>query len=176
MVESSPTNRRSSFDDLAPEEAAPLLRERIYGTVTALATITTLAVGEDEARAGEAVVTLLVTIGALWLASVFADSTGHLAAHQKWPTVLEWRHMARTTGQILASLPAPLLLLTCAAFGLWRVDTALYWAAGVQVLTLGFMGGLAVRSLPLSTWVKALIVAAEVLLGLLVVAVKLLAH
>lgn len=140
-----------------------------------LASLVTLADPRYAQSAASSALTLVVTVGALWLAALFADLTAHLAVHGRLHRVESWA-LVRSRSEVLATAVVPLLLVTAAGVGWWQLDTALLWAAAGQVFTLGVVGVLAVRGTSLSWPVKTLVVLAEVALGLVVVAVKLLAH
>lgn len=163
-------------DAVSPEVAAEHLRERVYGTVAVLASLVTLVDPGHDGTALSAAVAVAVTVVSLWLASLFADVTSHLATHGTPPPSVLLRSLLSSRSEILATAVTPLLLLGAAGLGWWELGTALAWAAAAQVLTLAVVGLLAVRRARISWPAKVLVVAAEVGLGLLVVGVKLLAH
>jgi hypothetical protein len=170
-----PKPRASGLSGLGPSESAEHLRERVYGTVSVLAALATLLYSEHHG-AGDAILSVAITTGSLWAASLFADITGHLAGHQKPPSRRETLALLSSRSQILACATAPIGLLAAAAFGWWHLHTALIWSAWTQVLTLGVVGLLAVRGTALSFFSKVLVVTAEVGLGLVVVGIKFLSH
>ncbi|MDO9409418.1 hypothetical protein [Patulibacter sp.] len=159
-----------------PEVAAEHLRERVYGTVTVLASIVTLLRPEVHGDAVGAAVTVVVAVTALWGASLFADLTAHLAVHQAWPRRADVRSLLSSHAQILAVAVLPTILVLSTETGWWELPTALGWAAGGQVLTLALVGLLAVRGTRIPFWGKVFVVGAEVALGLAVVGIKLLGH
>lgn len=172
----APRGRHRRRIAAAPEAAAEHLRERVYGTVSVLASIATLVAAEHEAGAVAAAVTLVVTVGALWAASLFADLTAHLAVHQAWPGRVAVRQLLSSHYEILAAAALPVLLVLSTETGWWELDTALRWAAGAQIATLGFVGILAVRGTTIPFWGRVVVVAGEVGLGLAIVGIKTLAH
>lgn len=162
------------FED--PELAAEHLRERVYGSVTVLASIVTLLEPEFHGDAVGAAITLVVAVVALWAASLFADLTAHLAVHQTRPDGAATRALLSSHAQILAVAVLPTILVLSTETGWWELETALGWAAGVQVLTLALVGLLAVRGTKIPFWGRVFVVAGEVGLGLAVVGIKLLGH
>jgi len=162
------------FDD--PEVAAEHLRERVYGSVTVLASIVTLLAPDFRGDAVGAALTLVVAVAALWAASLFADLTAHLAVHQAGPDRTAVRTLLSSHAQILVVAVLPTVLVLSTETGWWELDTALGWAAGAQVLTLALVGLLAVRGTRIPFWGKVFVVGGEVALGLAVVGIKLLGH
>lgn len=170
----APATGPHGFKD--PELAARHLRERIYGSVTVLASIVTLLAPDHEGDAVGAAITLVVAVAALWAASLFADLTAHLAVHQSRPDRAATRALFASHRQILVVAVLPTLLVLSTETDWWELDTALGWAAGVQVLTLALVGLLAVRGTLIPFWGKVFVVGGEVALGLAVVGIKLLGH
>jgi hypothetical protein len=166
----------ASRPDRDPDVAAEHLRERVYGTVSVLASIVTLLEARHDDHAVSAAITLVVTVGALWAASIFADLTAHLAVHQTRPDRRSVRRLFASHREILAAAALPTVLVLSTETGWWELDTALGWAAGAQILTLAVVGVLAVRGTSIPAWGKVVVVAGEVGLGLAVVGIKLLAH
>ena len=157
-------------------EGAERLRERVYGAVSVIAALAATLYANKSQGAGSVVVTLADTVGALFLASLFADVTAHVAEHQAPPDRAIIRSLLKSRSQILAAAALPIVLLVAAGLGWWQLSTAIGWAVAAEIATLGGVGVLAVRGTTLPLAVKTAVVLAEVLLGLLIVAVKVLAH
>jgi hypothetical protein len=157
------------------EETAEQLRERVYGSVSVLSVLAVLLFDQPHSS-GSAIVTVLLSSASIWLASLFADVTAHLGVHAEPMPKLKLLSLLRVRSPLLASAVVPVLCLAAASFGWWHLHTALLWAAWLEVVTLGLVGLLGVRSTSLAPVAKALVVAAEVGLGLLIVGVKYLAH
>ncbi|WP_210491010.1 hypothetical protein [Patulibacter sp. SYSU D01012] len=176
----SPARRPSTSSDRAwpgnPDVAVEHLRERVYGTITVLASILTLAAPDYHGEAGTAALTLVLTVVGLWAASLFADLTAHLAVHGEGPHRDERRALLASHREILACAIAPTILVLSTLTGWWELETALRWAAGVQVGTLALVGLLAVRGTRIPLWGRVVVVAGQVGLGLGIVLIKLLAH
>ena len=98
--------------DVAPEDVAALLRERIYGGIACLSTLLLLLRSPgEESSAWSVVLDVVVATGSLWAASVLADLVAHMAAHGVAPRGAEAGRMFRTSGQILEAAVVPLVLL-----------------------------------------------------------------
>ena len=160
----------------APEQVAAVLRERIYGGIACLSTLLLLERTDMQGRPWVAVVDVAVATGGLWAAGLLADYVAHLAAHGRRPRWPEAAQTWRASGQILEASAAPLVFLVLAALGVLGFQTALRTAVWVSVVSLGLFALLAARRTALSGWQRALLVAALLALGALVVAVKTLAH
>jgi hypothetical protein len=155
---------------------ATVLRERIYGGVACLSTLLVLISHLDaHATAWAALIDVAAAAGSLWAASLFADYVSHVAAHGK-AAPGEAARALRASGQILEASAVPLILLVLAGAGAIPLDTALYVGVWASVGALGLFALLAARRTQLPWWRRALLVAALVALGALVVAVRTLAH
>ena len=84
--------------------------------------------------------------------------------------------MFRTSGQILEAAVVPVILLVLSGFGVLMTERAIRAGVWVSVVTLGLFALLAARRTELAWWKRALLVAALVGLGALVVLLKTLAH
>ena len=163
--------------EVAPENVAALLRERIYGGIACLSTLLLLLrYPEEEQSAWPVVLDVVVATGSLWAASLLADLVAHLAAHGVAPRGAEAGRMFRTSGQILEAAVVPLVLLVLAGLGVLRLEGALRAGVWASVITLGLFALLAARRTKLAWWKRLLIVAALIGLGALVVLLKTLAH
>jgi hypothetical protein len=147
-------------------QRAASLKERVYISFTSLAVVLALRSHADETTPAAAAATLTIVV----------DLLSHLTVHAKLPSRPQLHHMIAVSTESLTVLVTPLLLLTAAGLGLWSTAVALQWAIVVLVVTLFIIGYLAIRRLDLPFRHKALIVFAEVVLSLLVIALELLAH
>lgn len=169
--------RRDRDADLSPEERADRLKERVYVTFAALAVVITLRSHGEEVSAGVAATTLLITVGGTLLAVLLADLVSHLVVHAALPSPAEARHMVAVCTQALGVLVLPMIFLAIASGdGGWTVDGALRASTIALVASLGAVGWLAVRRIRLPRWQKLTVLAAELALGVAVVALELLAH
>jgi hypothetical protein len=163
--------------DPAPEQMAPVLRERIYGGITCLSTLLILVRhSASDSTPSASAVDVAVGGGALWAASVFADYVSHVVAHGRHPRGAEIAHGLWASGQILEAFAMPLLLLVLASLGLMPFRAALWAGIWITVVTLGLFALLAARRLPVPNWQRAVLVMVLLVLGALVVIIKTLAY
>lgn len=157
-------------------QRAESLKERVYMSFTSLAVVLALRSHAHETTPGAAAATLSIVVVGSLLGIFVADLLSHLTVHARLPSGHELHHMIAVSTGALSVLVTPLLLLTAAGLGLWSMAVALQWAVVVLVVTLLFIGYLAIRRLELPVHHKAIIVFAEVVLSLLVIGLELLAH
>ncbi|QBR92327.1 hypothetical protein [Nocardioides euryhalodurans] len=155
-------------------ERAARLKERVYITFTALAVV--LALGSHAESAGRAALTLLIAVTGTALAVLVADVVAHVVVHARLPTGRELGSMVRVSSSALASLLLPFVFLGLGVAGIWESDTALRAATIALVVALVAIGYLAVRRLQLPLLQRLVVLLAEVVLGLAVIALELLAH
>ncbi|MDA2894425.1 hypothetical protein PDG61_26195 [Mycolicibacterium sp. BiH015] len=154
-----------------------MLRERIYGAMTCLATLAALArYTTPETSAWLRVVDVLMATGGLWAASPLADWVAHLGVHRSAPRGRIGLRLLQASGQIVAAAVLPVLTLVAAGFGALDVDTAMWVAMWILVAELGFIALLAVRRAQLSLGQKVATIAMLTGVGALVVAIKILSH
>jgi hypothetical protein len=160
-----------------PELAAEVLRERIYGTLACLSTLLVLVGHRDaDTSAWAAFANVAVTNGSLWAASLLADVVAHITAHGRVPRGAEAGRTVSASGQILEACAVPLLLLAIAGLGGMSLHAALQAGIWISVVTLGLFALLAGRRAGLPWWKRVTLVATLVALGVIVVALKTLAH
>jgi hypothetical protein len=163
-------------EEPSAEHVAAVLRERIYGSITFLSTLLVLAGAlETSTSAWDPAIDLAVTAAGLWAASVFAEYFTALAARNREEGRAFRMHL-RATGQILEAAVLPLLVLVAAGFGLLSVSWAVWVAIWVLVASMAVIALLAVRRAGLPWWKGLLLILALVVLALVVVGVKSLAH
>lgn len=161
-------------DELPPGQRADILKERIYITFTALAVV--LALRAHAVSAGEAAVSFAVVVIGTVLAVLVADVVSHIAVHESLPVRAEVRHMVRVSIGALGALVLPAVFIGLAVADVWEIEPALRAASIALVAALAAIGFLAVRRVRLPTWQRVVVACAEVALGLLVIALELLAH
>ncbi|KRE27342.1 hypothetical protein ASG82_13020 [Mycobacterium sp. Soil538] len=154
-----------------------MLRERLYGAISCLATLVVLTrYTEDDTSGWFRMLDVAVTMGGLWAASLLADWVAHLAVHEEAPHGAERWRMLQASGQILQASVLPLAALATAGIGLLDTDTAMWVAKWILVGELGLIALLAVRRTRLPWWQQILTVATLIGVGLLVIGIKVLAH
>ena len=160
--------------DLAAEQRADRLKERVYVTFTALAVV--LALRSHHQPAGEALTTLLVAVLGTVLAVFVADVVSHIVVHEGLPSRPAVAHMAAVSFGALGALALPFLLLGLAVADAWAAEDALRWSSYVLVASLVAIGYMAVRRARLGTWQRLVVLFAEFALGAVVIGLELLAH
>ncbi len=169
----SETNR----EEIPVAHVVALLRERVYGAMTCLATLAVLVrYTAPETSPWARVLDVAVATGGLWAASLLADWVAHLGAYHRAPRGRAALRMLQASGQIVEAAVLPLLALVAAAVGLLSTSTAMWIAMWILVVELGVIALLAVRMAQLRWWQQLFTVAGLVGVGVLVVGIKILGH
>ncbi|MBB5790171.1 hypothetical protein [Jiangella mangrovi] len=166
--------RKRERDDLPPDERAAILKERIYITFTALAVV--LALRAHAVSAGEAALSLSVVVIGTVLAVFVADVVSHIAVHETLPEGGELRHMSRVSIGALGALVLPGIFIGLAVADVWTIEGALRASSIALVAALAAIGYAAARRARLSPWQRVIVLFGEVVLGLVVIGLELLAH
>jgi hypothetical protein len=145
----------------------------IYGTIVALAVVVAGARAYPD-DAGHIAALVGLTALALWVAHVYAHSLGHSVAHDERVTFAELRHIARREGSIVEAAVPPVAALLLGAFGAVSTSVAVWTAFGLGLAVLAAQGVRFARMERLGWLATLLIVAANLSLGVLLIAVKLL--
>jgi hypothetical protein len=122
---------------------ADRLKERIYATITMIAVVIGLSLGD--VRSLGALATVLTTALGLWLAALVADQQAHRTVHRRPANGRELRRMLYVSSPLLSCAVGPSVLIALAALDVLSLDAALPAAAGVCVVSLflwGCVGGL----------------------------------
>lgn len=164
-------------DAAAVQQVVVLLRERLYGAISCLATLAVLSRhAYADTDAWELVLDVALASGGLWAASLLADWVSHLAVHGQGPRGSDALGVFRASGQILAAATAPVLVLVAAGLGWLGTDVALDIAQWLLVAGLGLIALLALRRTKLVWWQRLLTIGVLAGLGVMVIAIKTLAH
>lgn len=159
------------------EHVVAMLRERLYGAISCLATLAVLTrYTGDDTSAWSRMIDVAVTMGGLWAASLLADWVAHLGVHARAPGRVEVWRMFQASGQILQASLLPLLALASAGIGLVETDTAMWIAQWILVVELGVIALIAVRRARLPLWQQMVTVLLLTGVGVLVIGIKILAH
>ena len=163
--------------DVPIPHVVAMLRERLYGAISCLATLAVLTryTGEDTS-AWARMLDVAVTMGGLWAASLLADWVAHLSVHGQSPRGIERLRVLQSSGQILQASVLPLVVLGAAGIGLLDTDDAMWIAKWSLVFELGVIALAAVRRTRLPLWQQIVSVVTLAGLGLLVIAIKVFAH
>ena len=144
----------------------------IYGTILSLAVL----VGGVKAyphHAWKIVVLLVVTATVFWLAHVYADSLAHVVAQDRHLSLAELRRIGRHESSILEAALPPLAPMLLAALGVISTTTGAWIAYGLGLGVLMFSGLVFARVERLGWLATLAVVALNVALGLVLVALKL---
>jgi hypothetical protein len=152
----------------APERLAGF----IYGTLVALAMIVA-GVKVYPGSPGRIAVFVVLTSFVLWLAHVYAHTVGLSVSHRSRLELAELRHIARREGSIVEAALPPIVPLLLGAVGLLSTDTAVWTAIGIGLVVLALEGAAFARIQRLGPLRTVVAVAANVGVGLLLVAAKL---
>lgn len=159
------------------EHVVALLRERLYGAISCLATLAVLARYTDENTSAWArILDVTVAAGGLWAASLLAEFVARLGVEGRAPRGPAAWGMLRSSGQILEAAVGPIVILIVSAIGVLETPTAVWLAMWFLVIEMALIAFLAVRRTNLRWWQQALAVVALSALGAAVVAIKMIAH
>jgi hypothetical protein len=160
----------------ATRRPRPAIGERlagfIYGTIVVLAVL----VGGVRAFPGDAgriAAIVVITSVVLWVAHVYAHALAHSVAHDERVSPAELRLIARREGSLVEAAVPPLAALLLGAFDAVSTSTAVWIAFGVGLVVLAAQGIVFGRVERLRWPAMLLVVAANVGLGLVLVALKL---
>lgn len=173
------TDATRETDDSQVEVAhiVALLRERLYGAISCLATLAVLARYSDEDTSAWArILDVAVATGGLWAAGLLSHWVAHAAVHGRAPRGREKFQILQASAQLLLAAVAPVIVLLLAVLGVLETHTAMWIAMWTLVGELGVIALLAVRRTRLPWWQQASSVAGLVGVGLLVVGIKIIAH
>ncbi|GAA4886226.1 hypothetical protein [Actinomycetospora straminea] len=150
------------------------LKERVYAQLSVVAVTIGLALGESGSARAAASAVAATALG-LWLATVAADQQAHAAVHGRVARGHDLRILLFRTSPLLTAAIGPLLMIGLAALEVLPLVTALYLAAGVD-LALMFVWGFGLGRRMGAGLLAALFSGlANLVIGLMVVGVKLLA-
>jgi hypothetical protein len=144
----------------------------IYGTIVVLAVIVAGARAYPHA-AGHIAALVAVSTAALWLAHVYAYGMAHSVSRDEHLSLAELLSIARREGSIIEAAVPPLAILLLGALGVLSTGAAVWAAFGVGLAVLGAQGIAFARIERFSLLGTLGIVAANVSLGVLLIALKL---
>lgn len=170
--------RRGSELPEDPASFAGALRERIYATLTGVAVLMLLLIHVDEESTWSAVVSVVLAMGTLWIASLFSELLAHgvVRNHPDYVQRDVRSEIMFTAGQSLVTMIVPVVLLLVSLTGLWGLRTALILAIISLMVTLATAAIFAVRNTTFPFWARAAIVVAELALGGVVILGKIVTH
>ncbi len=144
----------------------------IYGTIVVLAVIVTGSKAYPDAAARIAAL-VAVTTAVLWLAHVYAHALAHSVGHDEHLSLATLRRIARREAAIIeAGLPSIAALLFLGALGVVSTRAAVWVALGLGLAVLVAQGVRFARVERLSWLGTVGVIAANLGLGLLLIALK----
>jgi hypothetical protein len=172
--EAGPEGETGSADAAAAARSvrADRLSGFIYGTIVVLSVIVAGARTYPR-EPGHAAVVVTVTCLVFWLAHVYAQSLGESVVHQKRPSLPELRHVARQEWSIVEAAVPPVGALLLGATGILSAHTAFWLAMALGLAVLVAQGVVFARIERLGHLGTFVVVAANLGLGLVLVALKL---
>jgi hypothetical protein len=123
-------------------------------------------------NAWKIVVLIAVTTVVFWLAHVYAHSLGHVLAQDRHLSVAELRRIARHEAAIVEAAVPPLAAMLLAAFGLISTRASIWIAYGLGLAVLVATGIVFARVERLGLLGTLVVVALNLALGLILVALK----
>lgn len=124
-------------------------------------------------NAWKIVVLLAVTTAVFWLAHVYAHGLGHVLAQDRHLSLGELRRIARHEAAIVEAALPPLAAMLLAAFGLISTRASIWIAYGLGLAVLVTTGLVFARVERLGWLGTLMVVALNLTLGLILVALKL---
>ena len=143
----------------------------IYGTIVALSVIVAGGRGYPHSPVRIAVL-VAVTCTVFWIAHVYAHALGHTVAHGERISLGELKTIARREASIIQAAVPPMVALLLGAVGLVRESVAIWAAFVLGLAVLGIEGLIVARVERLGWFATTLVVAANLALGLFLVALK----
>ena len=145
----------------------------IYGTIVALSVI---VAGARAYPHGPGHIALLVAVTCVifWLTHVYAHGLGHAVAREEHLTRAELAQIARREGSIVEAAVPPVAVLLLGAVGLLSTDAAVWLAFGSGLVVLVAQGLVFARVEHLGPLATFAVASANLSLGLLLAALKLL--
>jgi hypothetical protein len=143
-----------------------------YGTIIVLSVIVAGAKAFPE-KAGHIAAVVAVTAAVFWLAHVYAHSLGHSVAHDRRISWAEIGLIARREAAIIEAAILPVGALVLGSLGVLAKGTAVWLAIGLGLAVLAAQALRYARIERLSIFATVLVVAVNVGLGLVLVALKL---
>jgi hypothetical protein len=145
----------------------------VYGTIVVLSVLVAGARAFPESSARIAVM-VAVTSGVFWLAHVYAHALSHSVVHDEHLSLREVRRISRRESSLIEATVPPLAALLLGAADVVSTKTAVWLAFGLGLAVLAVAGVLFSRFERLGPTATLGVVAANLGLGLILVALKVL--
>lgn len=167
-------HKKSKISAEERHEFAELLRERIYSTITLLAVVIVLWQHASNYTAWGVIGIITGTVGALWLATIIATRMSYRIAHDDNELEEHYQKAASSASGLLTPALLPSVLMLVSMTGLISIKTALLMSVIGLVLSLFLFSLISGRKIARSYLSLFMYSALQMLLGMGVVALKLL--
>jgi hypothetical protein len=144
----------------------------VYGTIVVLAVVVAGAKAYPD-QPGYVAGLVAITTGVFWLAHVYSHALAHSVSRDVRLSLSELRQIARREAALIEAGALPVAALLLGAIGILAADTAVWLALGLGLAVLAAEGFVFARAERLGLLGSLGVVAANLTLGLLVVAMKL---
>lgn len=148
-----------------------LLKERIYATLALLAVLVSLDPSHTSVMRAELIVG--GTAVSLWLASLVAAQMSHRIVTGRIHTPQEHDRNYIQHAPLLLAAVFPVIAIAISATGIYSLSTAVNIAIGSSILLMISWSLLSARALRAKKFTTLAVTASQLLLGLLIVAIKL---
>lgn len=145
----------------------------IYGTIIVLSVLVA-GVRAFPSDAGRIAATVVVTSFVFWLAHVYSHGLSHSVALDEHLSLAELGHIARREASIVEAAVPPVAALLLGAFGVVSTSAAVWLAFGLGLAVLAAQGVIFARVERLRWPGTLLVVGANLALGAVLVALKVL--
>ena len=156
------------------EAVAENMKERVYATITLLAVITALWQSANEHTAIGALASIVGTAVALWLATLVAARMSHHAIRGRGMTMREVKKLLFSSSGLFAPVLVPAIFIFFSMTGRISLRTALFTGVISLLLSLFLLSYYAGRRIHTNTLQLVLMSSFEFLLGVGVIALKIL--
>ena len=143
----------------------------IYGTIVVLSVIVVGGKAYPDGP-GHVAVLALVTAAVFWIAHVYAHALGHSVGHDERISIAELRYIARREASMIEAALPPAGAMVLAALGILSTRSAVWLALGLGLAVLAIEGVAVARMEHLGKIGTAVVVGANLLLGLSLVGLK----
>lgn len=168
------TNRLEKLTPAMREVVAENMKERVYSTITLIAVLTVMWQHTSSHSSFGAIMTILGTVVALWLATLISIRMSYRAVHGKAINPLDYRKSFFTASGLLAPAITPILIITLGALtGWYGLNTALFAGMIVSLLQLFFLSFNAGRKIYDNFWRLLIVSTLEMSVGVGVILLKL---
>jgi hypothetical protein len=143
----------------------------VYGTIVVLAVVVAGAKAYPEGPGHVAALVMITTV-VFWLAHVYSHALAHSVSRDEHLSAQELRHIARREAALLQAGLPPVVALVLGELGVLSPKGAVWLALGLGLAVLGAQGVVFARIERLGRVGTLVVVAANLGLGLLLVALK----